>query len=166
MNNNSNEIFITGEKLTLYANSKDTTDVKTARLPINVLFGLTLFLAFIIFPLVCVFSNSSFNVNGKRKMLICNGKRIMATVDKIVVNYRIEINGNCSCYLNCSYDDRIEDCYYVFKSYKVWIHEGDLNIQVGDYIPIYVMPNDYSKYYVDIEGAYSLQNTYMYQSIK
>lgn len=166
VSNNSNEIFIIGENLTLYVNSKDTTDVRTARLPLSDLFGISLFLALIIFPLASVFSNLSFNVKGKRKTFMSNGKRIMAIVEQIVVDNRIEVNGKRSSYLICSYDDTIKDCYHTFKSHKVWACEGELNIQVGDYIPVYVINDDYSKYYVDIDGAYSFQNTYKYQNIK
>lgn len=157
--------FYEGKEVTLYVNSEDVSDVRVSKFRWNVVPFLILFLAVGIFPILIILFNTSFNVDKKRKKFMNNGKKIMAMVDEAVITSRIVSYGKRASCLKCSYKDSLTGKEYIFKSHKVW-DNGSLNALVGDYIAVYVMPSNYSKYYVDIEGAYSYQNTYRYKSIK
>lgn len=156
--------FYEGKEVNLYVNSEAVSDVRVSKFRWNIIPFLILFLAVGIFPILVILFNTSFNVDKKRKKFMNNGKKIIATVDEVVISSRIVSYGRQASYLKCSYKDSLTGSKYIFKSHKQW-DKGSLNALVGDYIPVYIINDDYSKYYVDVEGAYSFQNTYMYQNI-
>lgn len=157
--------FYEGKELPLYVNSEDVSDVRVAKFRWNAVPFLILFLVVGIFPILIIIFNTSFNLDKRRKKFMNDGKKIMAMVDEAVITSRIVSYGKRASCLKCSYKDSLTGKEYSFKSHRVW-DNGSLNTLVGDYIAVYVMPDDYSRYYVDIEGAYSYQNDYRYKSIK
>lgn len=86
-----------------------------------------------------------------KKMLLNEGRVILATVENIYVDRSITVNGRSPLRLTCSYTDSYSGMQYAFESEKVWndlfaMYKRGMNVNV------YVLGNDYSKYYVDLEN--------------
>ncbi|MDD6571931.1 MAG: DUF3592 domain-containing protein [Thermoflexaceae bacterium] len=89
----------------------------------------------------------------KQKQLLCNGKCLHATVERITLNTSYSVNGRHPYIVFCTYHDEYEDVVYRFKSGNIW-NDPEITTPVGSVIDVYVNPQDYGKYYVDTEKEY------------
>lgn len=83
----------------------------------------------------------------KRKRMQENGIQLWATVERIEVKTNIKVNGRHPRNVICYYDDYGRNIRYYFKSANLYKR---VNYNEGDRICVYVNPEDYSKYYVDV----------------
>ncbi|MEE1075884.1 MAG: hypothetical protein UHY68_01295 [Acutalibacteraceae bacterium] len=72
-------------------------------------------------------------------------------------NSDVTVNKDNRRNILCSYIDMFTGQRYEFVSDKVWCRLEDIFAE-GDQIPVYVMPNDYSKYYVELEPEIKQSN--------
>lgn len=142
-----------GEMITVYVTPYNPSVVRSYRVSASDIVGVG------IFALVMGFSVYVFSIsfNKKRKNPYKTGKLIMATVDEIMIDYNITVNKDNRRNIRCSYIDIFTGQRYEFVSNKVWCRLEDI-FAVGDQIPVYVMPNDYSKYYVELEPEFEQSN--------
>ena len=92
----------------------------------------------------------SISKKSKNRKLLREGKVIHGTVESIVLNTSLAINGRNPYIIYCTYYDEYKDTTYRFKSDNLWIDPIPV-YNVGDYIDIYVMNDNYENYYVDAE---------------
>lgn len=88
----------------------------------------------------------------KRNKLLTSGQTLNATVDKIICNPNMHVNGQHPYVIYCSYYDAYKDITYRFKSDNLWTNPEPA-ITCGGYIDVRVDTNDYSIYYVDADSA-------------
>lgn len=88
----------------------------------------------------------------KRNRLLTSGQILNATVDNIICNPNIHINGQSPYVIYCSYYDAYKDITYRFKSNNLRTNPEPV-ITCGDYINVYADTNDYSIYYVDADSV-------------
>lgn len=138
-----------GERLTLYVDSEDLSDVRTTKAPVA---GIALLCMGV---MVMAISLSTFiaifKKNNVDKTLMEKGKVIMAMVEQITYDPSVTVNGRNPLRVHCSYFDMYTAQQYNFTSESVW-DNLNYNFAPGDQIPVYVMPDDYSKYYVSLES--------------
>ena len=137
-----------GKDMVLYVDSENPTDVRTSWISGSALLMCVVFVGVVV--LLVYISNVSSKKKGKEKSLK-NGNLLMATIDEIIVDPTVEVNHKKRNCIKCSYCDRFTGERYEFISDKVWDYLDDY-FKIGDQIPVYVEPNNYSKYYVDIES--------------
>ncbi len=100
-----------------------------------------------IIPLVTMGRKSS-----KTQKLIEQGHYIMGKVERIDLNYNYSVNNRHPYVVYCNYQDDYTGTIYRFKSGNVWSDPGAY-YQEGSDIRIYVDGQDYSNYFIDIEGS-------------
>lgn len=137
-----------GDSIALYVDREDPYKVKST-------------LTFWIFPLVFGCVGVPFlliglgfliavGVSGKKKKdLLANGRKLCAEVTGGRINYSQSVNGRHPSKLECRYEDPVTGAEYRFSSKNVWF---DPEVYVGQQVTVYVKPDDFSKYYVDISG--------------
>ncbi len=142
-----------GEIITVYLKPEKPTELRGLRWSYT---GIFFGVFFVVWISIVIYANINTysNKKKKRKNKYKTGNLIMATVDQIISDNRIEINGKRRQVIRCSYIDRFTGQRYEFISDRVW-DNLDSTFAVGDRIPVYVMPNDYSKYYVELEPEQS-----------
>ena len=90
--------------------------------------------------------------NKKRyKTLKATGKRLIATINRITINTRIAVNEEHPYIIWCSYVDGFSGATFEFKSEDVWNDPYEV-CDVGSPIEVWVNPNDYLEYYVDVDS--------------
>ena len=87
-----------------------------------------------------------------REMLKNQGTVIQATVQNVYLDRSLKVNGRCPLKLTCTYTDPYSGRAYAFNSERVW---DDLFAMFpkGSQINVYVMPNNFDVYFVDLEGS-------------
>ena len=106
-----------------------------------------------IFSLVGFVILNGVRKNRKLKKMVLNcGTVIQAVVQNVYVDRSLAVNGRSPVRLVCSYTEPHTGRVYAFTSDKVW---DDLYAIFGNGSPVkvYVMPGDYTKYYVDLENS-------------
>lgn len=78
-----------------------------------------------------------------------NWKIINTFVINILFDYKIKLNWKHPCVIETQYIDDLDKSVYNFKSYNIFIDSPSL-INIWDEIKVFVDPNDYRKYYVDL----------------
>lgn len=96
---------------------------------------------------------SSIKRNSKKKKLLEQGYYVVAIVESIDVNTSYTVNGRHPYLIYCVYQDPYSGMLYRFKSENLWTNPESV-IQPGYGITVYVMPNDFSTYYVDVESIF------------
>lgn len=86
----------------------------------------------------------------KQKEVLERGYVIQATVTDIQQNRNYSVNGRHPYVIYCSYKDMGQDVTYKFKSENLWTDPTGV-LPPGSTVGVYVMPNDYSRYYVDAQ---------------
>lgn len=139
-----------GEKITLYIDPEDPTNVKTSTVPVA---GILLIPFGAVVMLFGFMDISRMIKKGKTtdKSIIKNGIRITAKIDYIGYDSRIRVNGRTPRMLKCSYTDETTGRLYAFSSESVF-DNLDSYYKPGDPVFVYVMPEDYNKYSVDIDS--------------
>ncbi len=89
-----------------------------------------------------------FGGERKNKKLLESGKHLRATVDRIHVDDDVTVNGRHPYQIYCTYNDEVSGLIYKFKSGDLYFDPTECYKQ-GDYIDVYVDPDNYKKYYVD-----------------
>lgn len=115
---------------------------------ILLIMGVIFFLAGTI-PTIVMIKN---NVNDKK--LLTSGRVLHATVEEITLNTSYSVNDRHPYILYCTYRDDYLDRTYRFKSDNLWTNPESV-LAPGSYIDVYVNPDDYSRYHVDVEAAVS-----------
>ena len=92
-------------------------------------------------------SISSFLKWRKKKRMQENGVQLWATVERIEVKTNVKVNGRHPRNVICYYDDYGRNNRYYFRSENLYKR---VNYNEGDRICVYVNPEDYSKYYVEV----------------
>lgn len=95
-------------------------------------------------PMICMTVSSL-----KGKKLLETGKRLSATVERIDLNLSVTYNGRHPYIIFCTYQDVYKDLIYRFKSKNLMREPG---CAPGDSIEVYVDPEDYSKYVVNVDS--------------
>lgn len=85
-----------------------------------------------------------------RKKLMAEGMVIQAIVDSVSYDSSISVNGRHPYLLKCYYEDIYSGERFDFTSESVW-NELTCFFRPGDMIDVYVIHDDYSKYYIDLE---------------
>ncbi len=153
-----NDVFYKGKELTVYVDPDNARRVKSDRFSFLSFLFIVIFLAIIIFLLKVLFSSLSGIMSGgdkKRKKYIENGSLIIATVEDVIVNNGIQMDGKSLCYVRCSYKPEYSQIIRFFESHKMW-SDCNMNTQTGDSVNVYILNNDYNDYYVDIEALQEL----------
>ena len=110
-------------------------------------------LIFILMGIICFLAGfASLYMERKRamlkKILLVNGRRVMATFDKI-----IKVPTMHKCWVSkliCRYKDETTGKVYLFKSEKIWVKLPKLGDKQKLLVPVYVSYDD-SKYYVAVD---------------
>lgn len=137
-----------GDSITLYVDREKPGRVKSG-------IGLWLFpliMGAIAVPFTAVgigFLIAVGRAKGKKKKLMAEGRRLSAEVTGGRVNYNQEINGRHPSKLECRYIDPATGAEYCFSSANVWF---DPQLYVGRQIFVYVKPENYAVYYVDVNS--------------
>ncbi|MDE7252062.1 MAG: DUF3592 domain-containing protein [Acetatifactor sp.] len=91
-------------------------------------------------------------VSFQRKRINEQGISIYATVEEIVYDTSVAVNGRHPYTIICTYRDDYKDITYRFKSENLWFDPSPV-LPVESTIEVKVDANDYSKYYVNVEEA-------------
>lgn len=86
----------------------------------------------------------------QNRKLMENGHVLHAVVENIDYNTSLRINGRHPYVIICSYRDEYKDITYRFKSKNLWT-DPSVVFPVGSNIDVYVMPDNFKKYYVKAE---------------
>lgn len=138
-----------GEKIELLCDPEHPGRIMTSSLGIilpAVLGGMGIIFALVgIIPLIVMRRKKK-----KQKELLEKGTVIYATVDSIQMNTSYSVNGRHPYVIYCSYKDIYKDVTYQYKSENLWTDPTGV-LPPGSTVGVYVMPNDYSRYYVDAQ---------------
>ncbi len=85
-----------------------------------------------------------------RKKLMAEGMVIQAIVDTISYDDSLTVNGRNPYILKCYYDNIYSGGRYDFTSESVW-NNLEFYFKPGDLIDVYVLHDDYNRYYIDLE---------------
>lgn len=91
-------------------------------------------------------------VSFQRKKINEQGISIYATVEEIIYDTSVAVNGRHPYTIICTYRDDYKDITYRFKSQNLWFDPSPV-LPVESTIEVKVDANDYSKYYVNVEEA-------------
>lgn len=142
----SSSMFI-GKEILLLVDPDQPTHMTSAAgdvLGYGLLLGMGLVFTLVGFiPMTVMLSRSA-----KGKKLLQSGKRLQATVERIDINLSVTYNGRHPYVVYCTYWDAYKDVTYRFKSKNMMQEPG---YAPGDSIEVYVDPNDYSKYMVNVD---------------
>lgn len=86
-----------------------------------------------------------------RRRLRNSGRKLYATVEEIVQNRSLSMNGRHPYVIYCTYRDDYRDTLYRFKSSNIWTNPDPV-LHPGDTIPVYVEEANYRHYFVDTES--------------
>lgn len=86
------------------------------------------------------------------RKLLEHGHVLHAVVENIDYNTSFTVNGRHPYVIICSYRDEYKDITYRFKSKNLWT-DPSVVFPVGSNIDVYVMPDNFKKYYVKAEQA-------------
>jgi len=100
------------------------------------------------------------------KWLLAKGKRIMATFCDVAEG-NVSMNRRFCYNIICEYNDSATSTTYLFKSENLWEYFPQIQAdQQMPLVPVYVNPNDYSKYNVAAkEFITSIRKTNGYQNV-
>lgn len=152
LNEYSSNMYI-GKEITIWCNPED---------PYNVisdtgiwLGGCILLFMGVVFAAVGIVPFITSTLKAKReKHLLENGQVLYATVENIVWNTSLSVNGRHPYVIYCTYKDEYKDITYRFKSNNLWTNPESV-FPPGSEIQVYVERNNYRKYYVNADTAVS-----------
>ena len=94
---------------------------------------------------------SQMKQNKKKKYLLDHGIKITATIRDIVPG-NIKVNNRRSSRIISDFTDKSTGASYLFESGNIWVNiPANKNQSKPQTISVYVDPNDYTMYYLDIE---------------
>lgn len=134
--------------INVYVNPEKSHQPRVSLVPIGgiILICMSLVIMIITFPGYAEVIKEKKN----RKKLMANGIVIQATVDTISYDSSLSVNGRHPYVLRCYYEDIYSGERYDFTSESVW-NNLECYFKSGDMIDVFVMHDDYSKYYIDLE---------------
>lgn len=141
-----------GDRITLYVDKDDPSNISTSTKPVA---GITLicmgvFVLCMTVPTII----SILRKRGRAKNLLEQGVVISATVEAVDYDTSLTVNGKNPYQIICSYVDESTGKRYTFKSDSVWENINEV-LNPGDLVRVYVQPNDYNQYHVDVETLLS-----------
>ena len=83
--------------------------------------------------------------------LFTQGHYIMAQVTSDMPNYNVRINGCCPYFAECSYTDPNTGILHLFRSRDIYF--DPTAIAMDAMVPVYVDPDNFRHYYVDIDSV-------------
>ena len=144
-----------GKEITIFVDKDAPEDARTARISGSALLWVIAMVSMMSF--VIYLSRFPRKYKAKNKEPIEKGILITATIDEIIVDHSISINDIKRQSIRCSYYDRFTGERYEFISDKVW-DNLNMKFRPGYPIQVYVMPDDYNNYHVDIQHFIALNN--------
>lgn len=145
-----------GDEIALYVNPTNPKNVRTAELLflqsfILSIVGLPFLIIGIVF-LIIVRRRSK-----TKKLLIQTGRKIYAKVTGGEMVYNYMVNNRHPFKLECTYTDFGTGAVYLFSSRNMWL---DPNFYIGQQIEVYVNPDNYKKYYVNVDSLQKAVEVY------
>ncbi|MBR3824066.1 MAG: DUF3592 domain-containing protein [Lachnospiraceae bacterium] len=140
-----------GKEITLKVDPENPGKVKTPHS--YMIAGIILAVLGVIFALIGIISAViGIKKSAKKKELLQQGRYICAVVERVDMNYNYYVNGRHPYVIYCNYQDEYSGVLYRFKSDNMWTDPYPF-LQQGSNVRVYVDGQDYSKYYVDVEGS-------------
>ncbi|MDD5937327.1 MAG: DUF3592 domain-containing protein [Clostridiales bacterium] len=90
----------------------------------------------------------------KQMRLTETGKKVYATVNEVIENSYVRVNGRHPYQAIAIYTDEYSGMTYQFKSRNFW--DDFINI-IGRQVPVYYDPKNPMNYYVDIESLFNVK---------
>lgn len=142
--------MVEGDIITIYYNVDDPNDIMAdGDATLFLIFGI-IGAIFAIIGVVCLIVV----IRGKKikKRIIAMNCIIQAQIGGIEPNYSVSVNGKHPFLLTASAISPYDGKIYTFRSESFW---SDLTLVLQHYnitqVPVYVNPNNYNEYYVDID---------------
>ena len=86
---------------------------------------------------------------NKIKTLITSENCVYAVITGFSQNYNLTVNGHHPYVIECSYTDS-NGTMHIFKSRNIFFNPIDIVTDMN--VPVYVSPDNYKNYYVDIDA--------------
>lgn len=83
--------------------------------------------------------------------LFSQGCYVLAQVTSVLPNYSIRVNGRCPYIAECSYTDPNTGVLHIFRSRNIYF--DPTAIAMDAMVPVYVDPDNFRHYYVDIDSV-------------
>lgn len=144
----SSDMYI-GEELTLYFNPLRPT-LLTVKGHEYFGFRMTLFMGIVFFLVGISYPFYQLIVKLRKKRILKKGYILHATIEDIVLNTSMRVNGQSPYVIYCSYYDALQNLTYRFKSDNLWTDPGYV-YQPGDPIEVAADPKNYKHYHVMAE---------------
>lgn len=103
------------------------------------------------FLLGAVFLSITVYKHYMQAQLLQEGHCITAQITSFNPNYNVRVNGRCPFVAECSYTDPATGAVHLFRSRNVYFDPS--MIVTGSDVPVYVKPDDFRHYYVDIDAV-------------
>ncbi len=103
------------------------------------------------FVLGLVFLIVTFHKRMLQAQLLQEGYCITAQITSCNPNYNVRVNGRCPYVAECSYMDPATGVVHLFRSRNVYF--DPTMIVNGMDVPVYVRPDDFRHYYVDLDAV-------------
>lgn len=140
-----------GKEITLKVDPENPRRVSTPHS--NMIAGIILAVMGVVFALIGIIPTvSGIKKAAKKKELQQQGRYIYAIVERVDINYGYRVNGRHPFVIYCNHQDEYSGVTYKFKSDNLWTDPYP-HLQQGSNVRVYVDGQDYSKYYVDVEGS-------------
>lgn len=140
-----------GKEITLKVDPENPRNVKTPHS--SMIAGIILAVMGLVFVLIGIVpAVLGIRKAAKKKELLQQGRYIYAVIERVDLNYNYCVNGRHPYVVYCNYQDEYSGVTYKFKSDNLWTDPYP-HLQHGSNVRVYVDGQDYSKYYVDVEGS-------------
>ncbi len=126
-----------------------------------IIFVLPAILALVFGGIGFTFLFASRSNNKKKEYLMENGRVLHGVVELIDFNWNLTVNGIHPYLVYCQYNDMGTGTVYKFKSENLYFDPNQY-YNIGDSIDIYVDPNNYRKYFVDVRQYSGTANVVNY----
>ena len=140
-----------GEKIAVYVDPLNPSDVMAVKGE-NLVGIIFLIIGIVYIPIGAPFLIYPFVKEHNIRKLLENGRCVYGVITEIVCNGSITMNGRHPYFVICNYFDPASGKTYKFKSQNSYKSLNDY-FNVGDSIAIYINPDNYKKYFVDIRTA-------------
>ena len=137
-----------GKELTLYVDPDSPRKIETAegnRTLLIVVFAVGGFLTIVGIPTIL----TSYLRKLKNNKLAETGQHIYGTIESIERDTSVTVNGRHPFRVYCNYKNPADGMTYKFKSDCLYFNPND-SYKVGDSVDVFVNPDNYKKYYVEI----------------
>lgn len=138
-----------GEFITLYVNKDNPSDVRSS---VDYIATIALVLMGLI-PLFIGGVGIKLEVSKKKEIKSTHkteGEVVIATVDDIIQDMEVSVNGRSPYILRCSYTDKDTGKIYEFKSERIWDY-SEITLVSGDSVRVNIFSGNFNNYYVNVK---------------